>query len=139
VTADNRDLFLMMTRRLHPIVDAVSDVRAVYTTSASSTTDFMGQVLSEVDALRLADPDAAGVQYYGIVGGNRGGIGYIGSPSAVGRGDLPYGARTVAHELGHNWGRQHAPCGGPAGPDPSYPYPGGTNGVYGYDFETSTV
>ncbi len=29
--------------------------------------------------------------------------------------------RTIAHELGHNRSLDHAPCGGPDGPDPSFP------------------
>ncbi len=29
---------------------------------------------------------------------------------------------TLAHELSHNYGRQHVNCGGPAKPDPGYPY-----------------
>ena len=36
---------------------------------------------------------------------------------------------TLVHELGHVHSRHHAPCGGAAGPDPSYPYAGGTMGV----------
>ena len=44
------------------------------------------------------------------------------------------GAELMAHELGHNMGSSHAPCGGAGGPDPSYPYPGGSIGAWGYDF-----
>jgi len=38
----------------------------------------------------------------------------------------------VAHELGHNWGRRHAPCSVPD-PDPAYPYADGAIGVWGHD------
>ena len=38
-----------------------------------------------------------------------------------------------AHELGHNFGRYHAPCGVRAALDPDYPYPGGRIGVAGFD------
>jgi Tol biopolymer transport system component len=31
------------------------------------------------------------------------------------------GGQTMAHEIAHNSGRQHAPCGSPANPDPNYP------------------
>ena len=31
----------------------------------------------------------------------------------------------MSHELGHNFSRPHAPCGGVANPDPNYPYAGG--------------
>jgi len=41
-------------------------------------------------------------------------------------------AWTLAHELGHMHGRNHAPC-GVRRSDPSYPYAGGTIGVWGYD------
>ena len=40
----------------------------------------------------------------------------------------------IAHELGHNLGLRHAPCGGAGGPDPSFPYPDGSIGAWGYDF-----
>ena len=43
---------------------------------------------------------------------------------------------TIAHELGHNLSLRHAPCGGPAGPDPSYPYADGSIGAWGYDFRS---
>jgi len=41
----------------------------------------------------------------------------------------------IAHELGHNMSLSHAPCGGAFGTDPAFPYPGGSSGVWGYDFE----
>ena len=40
----------------------------------------------------------------------------------------------VGHELGHNLGLAHAPCGNAGGPDPSFPYPDGSIGTWGYDF-----
>lgn len=45
---------------------------------------------------------------------------------------------TVAHELGHAMGRDHAPCGidDPKDTDPDYPYDnGGMGTTYGYDFD----
>jgi hypothetical protein len=43
----------------------------------------------------------------------------------------------VAHEVGHTFGRLHAPCGAVADPDPNYPttgdYAGGHIGVTGWD------
>lgn len=41
----------------------------------------------------------------------------------------------VAHELGHNMGLHHAPCGGAGGPDPLYPDRNGRIGSWGYDRE----
>ena len=39
----------------------------------------------------------------------------------------------LAHEVGHNLDLRHAPCGGPSGIDPDFPYPTGKIGVWGYD------
>jgi hypothetical protein len=50
------------------------------------------------------------------------GIGYTGYESAT----------TMAHEVGHAHGRNHAPCGGAAGVDPQFPYSSGGIGVWGY-------
>ena len=44
-------------------------------------------------------------------------------------------SRTVAHELGHNLGLFHAPCGGAGGPDPLFPDRNGRIGAWGYDRE----
>ena len=46
----------------------------------------------------------------------------------------PYHPGLVAHELGHNFSLRHAPCGSVGNPDPSYPYPDGSIGAWGYDF-----
>lgn len=51
--------------------------------------------------------------------------------------DYGYSTGTMLHEIGHNFGRPHAPCGGPAGPDPGFPssgdYANGGIGVQGFD------
>ena len=39
----------------------------------------------------------------------------------------------IAHEFGHNLSLQHAPCGGPLGVEPAYPYPNASTGGWGYD------
>ena len=49
----------------------------------------------------------------------------------------------MAHEMGHNFGRRHSPCGTAAGVDPNidpdYPYPGGLTGAYGYDLQADVI
>ena len=42
-------------------------------------------------------------------------------------------ASVMAHELGHNLGLLHAPCGDPRGVDLEYPYEDGSIGAWGYD------
>lgn len=51
--------------------------------------------------------------------------------AGVGIGFGTEGVGTFAHELGHNHGRDHAPCN--VGGDANYPYGGGSIGVWGYD------
>ncbi|MGA1238477.1 MAG: PQQ-binding-like beta-propeller repeat protein, partial [Limisphaerales bacterium] len=89
------------------------------------------------------DPDAcddehARTHYMGVIDprsaglGGWGGVALMGGDSLVvamhpgGTGDYdfnaPRGGRTLAHELGHNYGRSHVDCGGPQDPDTGYPY-----------------
>ena len=56
-----------------------------------------------------------------------------GTGIGFGGGELTYSTYTAAHEVGHLFGRLHAPCGGPDGVDQNYPYSGGSIGVQGYD------
>ncbi len=93
--------------------------------------------LSEIANLRATDGSTR--MYHGIVdpGYSSGiaGIGYIGFPAAVSW-SRSGKAGVVAHELGHNFSLDHAPCG--VSGDPSFPYAGGKIGVWGYDLESGT-
>lgn len=67
------------------------------------------------------------------------GLGWIGTRVSLG---LDVGDETGAaagHELGHNFGREHAPCGNPSGVDPHFPYPNASIGVYGVDTTDETL
>lgn len=55
---------------------------------------------------------------------------------AIGVGYQEAGPSTMAHELGHAHGREHADCGGADGVDPNFPHPGGQIGVWGLDTES---
>lgn len=82
--------------------------------------------------------------YYGLIpnsspdGGSwfQGGIsgfGWIGQRVSIGL-DVGEGTgASAAHEIGHNFGRRHAPCGNPSGVDPDYPYHNASIGVFGID------
>ncbi len=56
------------------------------------------------------------------------GLGFTGESSAD----------TMAHEIGHAHGREHAPCGGASGPDRKFPDPRGGIRVWGYDIFQKT-
>ena len=142
VTEANKGLYVRDLVAMHPIADYDVDVRAPYSTSASSATgDGWLTIIEEIAALRTAD--ASGRYYYGLLtaqpGSGIAGLGYIGFPVAIGYDILPDGANTLSHELGHNFGRRHTPCGNPTGVDPAYPYPGALLGAFGYDILSGAV
>jgi hypothetical protein len=150
VTEANKNSFLDQSVRMHPIdaVDAI--VRSTpMTTTTTLQSDGTGwvTVLSELRTLRLSEGGSR--YYYGVVkvGYSSGvaGIGYVsdGTPGGDERTAMGWDASgsasiVAAHELAHNWARLHAPCGGAANPDLSYPYSGGVIGAYGLDVSTVT-
>jgi hypothetical protein len=147
VSDTNADQFLGDARRMLPLLDIDAQVHAPYTTADSlelTSNDGNSEwlrVLSEMNALRVAESSVR--HYFGVVkvSYNSGvaGYGYVPGRAVVGWDYLPTGRNVAAHELTHNFGRLHAPCGGVAGPDPNYPYAGGTIGVYGYDLSNNTL
>lgn len=140
-TAVNKETWVRDLVAMFPVAEYDVDVRAPYSTSTTANTArSWEQMIGEIYALRVADGNDR--YYYGVLthpgGVGIAGIGFIGYPTAVGYDLLPAGAGTLAHELGHNMGREHAPCGNPGGPDPNYPYAGGGIGVHGYDLLRGT-
>jgi hypothetical protein len=100
-----------------PLADVDIQVRAPYTVK--------GDGMNELVALRTADNSKR--YYYGFEESCCG-VGYVGYPVAAGNAN----PRTIGHELGHNFGQDHAPC-GPSDFDINYPYPDGTIGSWGFD------
>jgi hypothetical protein len=117
----------------------VVSVRAPYTLTSSTdgvdTSEDWTGALSELEQLRRAE--APSRHYYGMVrpmvSAGTAGIGYVNrvgssspSLSSLGWDSTRSGwRRTFTHELGHNFSRGHAPCGGPSNPDANYPYADG--------------
>jgi hypothetical protein len=144
VSDANKDQLVETARRMFPLNEIQTDIRETYSTNAVLEPDGAGwsQVLSDIEALRVLDPDGIGHTYYGVA--NLGyqvgtvGLGFVGLPSAMGT-DSPADVRRVmAHELGHTWNQLHTPCNNPPGADPGYPYGPGI-GVYGYDLLASSL
>lgn len=132
-----------------PLGTVDAQLGELYTTTVVLGSDGSGwsSLLSEIEAKRLAD-GAGGRYYYGAVAvgytSGTAGLGYVpGSPSgnyrsAIGWNKTGYQdggnfPEVFAHEVGHNLGRYHAPCGSPANVDGSYPYAGAVIGVAGYN------
>lgn len=121
--------------RVWPLKGVSSQTRAPYSYGGTLTaggTAAWADLLDDIAQLRQMD--GSNRNYYGFVRvtytSGVAGIGYIGQEASVGRDDS---IQTAQHELGHNMGRNHAPCGGVAGPDPNYPYAGARLGSWGYD------
>jgi len=147
VSTSNTENFLGDARRMLPLRDVDVQLHAPYTTSDSlelTSSDANSEwlhVLSEIDALRVAESSVR--HYFGVVKvsytSGIAGYGYIGGQAVVAWDYMPSGRTVAAHELTHNFGRLHAPCGGVADRDPNFPNSDGSIGVFGYDLSTSTL
>jgi hypothetical protein len=144
IDESNKANFLLPMQRMFPVVTINASIRAPYTyagTELQSGGANWITLLSELNALRNAE--GTGTMYYGMVrvGYTSGvaGLGYIGLPTALGWDHQPSGTEVMAHELGHNFGRLHAPCGNPSLVDGAFPYSGALIGPYGYDITSGQL
>lgn len=147
----NPTQLMALAGRMYPLNAVDVDVRpGVFTASQALEAGGGGwdQVLGDLDAQRVADPDGANRVYFGIANlaydRTQGIVGkaFAGEPAAttaLGWDDSDDARRVVAHELGHIWGRRHSPCGNPPDTDPLYPYPGGQIGSFGLDVASASL
>jgi len=135
---------------INAITFTVSDPIAV-----SSPVDWTS-MLDQVRAKRTKDAPSADTYYFGLVkpaaslrvyclSTCTAGIGFVVTNANQGSGRAAVGlgfadsesALTMAHEVGHNHGRMHAPCAPKGltmtGVDSKYPYSGGVLGAWGWD------
>ena len=162
VNAGNLSQYLRTLKSVHPLGVVNAHIGPGIVTNANFGTApsggaaaFWQQVLGELDLARIADPVEPDANWYGVVvpptGFNNtiyGGFSYIPSnPANSGAGtrtsvavqvnwffNQTQGRDLVAHEIGHTFGRMHAPCGSAGAPlDPSYPISGGTLEQAGHD------
>lgn len=162
VTATSIEAYTSVVRALFPHGEIQTTVAPPFVSAANFGTapaggggsTFWLTVLPQLDAARAADPNYGDWYWVGLVqpppnytSTQFGGYGYIpNSGSATGPGTRtslvvsypwfgyePQSRNLVAHEIGHNLGRFHAPCGGAGGPDGNYPNAGGTVGLGGHD------
>jgi hypothetical protein len=128
----------------------------VWKSTVSADGTGWSELLDHVAQVRLTDKVTPDVYYYAPFtptssfgafcnGGCVAGLGLLGDPgdnysrAAIGLGYAdPDSIITALHEIGHNHGRQHAPC-DVGDPDPAYPHKGGLDGVWGYDLVTKKL
>jgi hypothetical protein len=147
------DLFMGM----YPVDGVSITVRAPLTWNNSVSADGNGwnALLDAVADLRQTDNAPSSSYYYGAFspassmagycsGGCVAGLGFLpGANDAFARAAIGLGfsgvgsAETAVHELGHNHGREHAPCN--TSGDPNFPHQGGGIGVWGYDVVAKTL
>lgn len=161
VTPGSLSEYMRIVRALHPhgaldvsIGNPLPSTQSFGTAPTGGASGFWSGLLAEIDVARVADPQFADAHWIGVVAppfgfnfSTFGGFGYV---PANGASSGPFTRTTalvnvgwfsresatrelVAHELGHNFGRRHAPCGNAGSPDLQYPIANGSIGDGGHD------
>lgn len=145
VSAANAEALLSHTRTWMPTAGLSHAIRPPFSTAQNLRNEASwAALLFEIQVIRALE-GATDEYFHGILpyfsGIPLGGMGYIlAAPSDQFRSAISYdgpdASQIVAHELGHNLGRLHAPCGGPLFVDPAYPHPEAALGSPSYDIAT---
>ena len=128
---------MRLGRTILPVMDMEVEVHETYTTSLDLRS-FGNWFLWLNEIGLLYEDEGRRGYYYGVVSSGLlgvAGIANLAYPVSVGS-DVDY---VYTHEVGHTMNLFHAPCGGAGGPDPNYPYDGGSIGVWGYDIAESRL
>ena len=130
----NSDLF-RLTRDIMPVGDFDFTLHEPVFTSTETTYGNNFQLVREVEAIRVAEGRRGHfVGTYSHSDNVLGGVGTINGFSSI-VSELIGGF--IAHELGHNMGLGHAPC-GPV-QSSKYPFEDGSIGAWGYDFARESL
>ena len=122
-------------KQVWPIARVAAKTRAAYTFSGTIQANGTGwgPLLDQLAQIRQQDGSRR--TYLGWIratfGSGVAGLAYLGIGVALTRDDT---ISTAIHELGHTMNREHAPCGGAGGADPSYPVANARLDTPGYDF-----
>lgn len=140
--------------KLYPVSQVNVSVHAPYSFVGDLRQDYYWSnyfgtgLLDKITSLKNSEGAPSSQVYYGLIplndssggtwwpGSGIAGIGWIGMRASVGltKSTNPFipGDEILPHEVGHNFGRYHSPCGNPSGTDPNYPYPLGNIGQIGF-------
>ena len=115
---------------------SVSPHEPYFTSLDLTTQSGRSGLLGELEALRASEGGTG--YYYGVAASVSGFVrGWAELPGWVSMGGAS--PTTLAHEIGHNFSLQHAPCGNPDYVNRAFPYTDGSIGVWGYDFRDGSV
>jgi hypothetical protein len=150
IHSGNVEEFMADTRRWIPLHELEYVIDQPFVTAVDiRTTSGWTILLGDLAGKRAAD--GAFLEYYhGIMPGVQGvpiaGLAYVppnpgtlAARTALSYDRLPRASLVVAHELGHNLGRLHAPCGNPSGVDTNYPHANALLGSPGWDVLTNQL
>ncbi|MEZ4258813.1 MAG: M66 family metalloprotease [Polyangiaceae bacterium] len=154
VGASQLELYRQTMMKLYPAAEVEVTARAPmpWSTVISRNGSGFSTILRAITELRQSDRVPSNVYYYGALAPAPSMSSFCGGGCVTGlstvvnrvndsflRASVGVGfpgessANTMAHELGHAHGRNHAPCGGANGVDPNFPHAGAGIGVWGYD------
>lgn len=152
-------LYEEMFYALYPTATLNLTVHApmVWNQNVAARGETWSNLLSAVADLRQSENADFDTYYYGVFqpaasvntfcsDGCYYGLGYVAADdSDYGKASIGLGysgrrfVETAMHEVGHNHGRSHTPCGGPSNPDPAYPYADARIGRWGYNILTGEL
>jgi hypothetical protein len=157
--AESVDYISDWIHRAFPVHNVQITMRTPYNfTGNLQTENGWSTLLWAMTDLKQADgySENSPIFYYGFVPITNGstqwftsgiaGIGWVSQPTTAWResvglnlGQNDNTGILAGHEIGHNMGRNHAPCGGAGGVDLNYPYGGGSIGQFGYDIGVNAL
>ena len=146
-----KESWVQSLTRMFPLGQVTVRVGAEFATTFDPHDDVQEQhLLGQLEAMRVS-AGATREYYYGVFpargGNNHTGLGYVPAAnstslrSAIGWDGHSYHL-SLAHELGHNLGLRHAPCGRahnfPKDVNPAFWYRDGSIGAFGFEVQTAT-
>lgn len=141
VTSLNAEGLTADVRRVHPLGQVNVSVRSTFTSAVTGglqSSDGNGawnSMLNELEALRTIEGGGL-THYVGVVsttyGSGMAGLAYVGGRTSV-NWDKSGAASVIAHEVGHNFGRSHAPGCGTTQLDGAYPDGTGKSDAWGWN------